>query len=160
MTASTSSAHKMTLSTSERTTVFALIGAGHTMSHMYILTLPPLFALIKVDLDISYAALGLLVTMFHVSTGLMQVPAGFLVDRFGARITLIVVDESVLALAAFNHPDPLTPFYPQRYNSLLANDLRNQVMLASLKELTVLVDPDGTMTPDESMALLPAPSSK
>jgi len=90
MTASTSSAHKTTLSASERTNVFALIGAGHTMSHMYILTLPPLFALIKVDLGISYAALGLLVTMFHVSTGLMQVPAGFLVDRFGARITLIV----------------------------------------------------------------------
>ena len=40
----------------ERTTVFALVGAGHVMSRVYILTLPPLFALIQADLDISYAA--------------------------------------------------------------------------------------------------------
>ena len=88
MTASTAQAHKTTLTTGERTTVFALIGAGHTMSHIYILTLPPLFYLIKEELGISYAALGLLVTVFHVATGSAQVPAGFLVDRFGARITL------------------------------------------------------------------------
>jgi sugar phosphate permease len=56
---------------------------------MYILTLPPLFALIKTELGISYAALGLLVTMFHITTGATQVPAGFAVDRFGARLTLI-----------------------------------------------------------------------
>lgn len=90
MTASTASAHKSTLSARERTTVFALVGAGHTMSHMYILALPPLFALIKADLGVSYAALGLLATMFHVATGAMQVPAGFLVDRFGARSMLII----------------------------------------------------------------------
>ena len=73
------------LTRGERTTVFTLVGAGHFMSHVYILSLPPLFALIKTDLDISYAALGLLVTAFHVATGLSQVPAGFAVDRFGAR---------------------------------------------------------------------------
>lgn len=59
------------------------------MSHIYILALPPLFALIKAELDISYAALGLLVTMFHVATGSMQIPSGILVDRLGARVTLI-----------------------------------------------------------------------
>ena len=90
MTVSTVSAHKSTLTARERTTVFALVGAGHTMSHMYILTLPPLFALIKADLGVSYAALGLLATMFHVATGAMQVPAGILVDRFGARMMLII----------------------------------------------------------------------
>jgi FSR family fosmidomycin resistance protein-like MFS transporter len=86
----TASAHPSTLSVRERTIVFALVGAGHTMSHMYILTLPPLFALMKAELGVSYAALGLLATMFHVATGLMQVPAGFLVDRFGAHTMLIV----------------------------------------------------------------------
>lgn len=89
MTAVVSPAHHETLTTSRRSVVFALVGAGHVMSHIYILTLPPLFALIKSDLDVSFAALGLLVTMFHVATGVMQVPAGFLVDYFGARITLI-----------------------------------------------------------------------
>jgi MFS family permease len=69
--------------------VFTLVGAGHATSHVYILALPPLFALIKADLEVSYAALGLLVTMFHVATGAMQIPAGLLVDRLGARVTLI-----------------------------------------------------------------------
>jgi len=77
------------LTRGERSTVFALVGAGHFMSHLYILSLPPLFALIKSDLNVSYAALGLLVTAFHVATGLSQVPAGFAVDKFGARGTLI-----------------------------------------------------------------------
>ena len=76
------------LTPARRTVVFALVGAGHTMSHVFILTLPPLFALIKGDLDINYAALGLMVTMFHVATGAMQIPAGILVDRLGARVTL------------------------------------------------------------------------
>ena len=34
------------LTRAERTGVFALVGAGHFMSHVYILALPPLFALI------------------------------------------------------------------------------------------------------------------
>jgi MFS transporter, FSR family, fosmidomycin resistance protein len=88
MTANVTQTHKATLTSSERTTAFALIGAGHTMSHIYILTLPPLFFLIKADLGISYAALGLLVTVFHVATGICQIPSGFLVDRIGARVTL------------------------------------------------------------------------
>ena len=55
------SANEHALTRGERTTVFALVGAGHFMSHVYILSLPPLFALIKSELEISYAALGLLV---------------------------------------------------------------------------------------------------
>ena len=38
----------------------------------------------------SYAALGLLVTAFNVATGAAQIPAGFLVDRFGARRLLLL----------------------------------------------------------------------
>lgn len=88
MSASEPQAHKATHTKAERVTVFALIGAGHTMSHLYMLTLPPLFFLIKAELAISYTALGLLVTVFHVATGAGQVPAGYLVDRIGARATL------------------------------------------------------------------------
>jgi len=89
MTAETLPVPSRKLASAARITVFALVGLGHVMSHIYILALPPLFALIKSDLDIDYAALGLLVTVFHVATGLMQVPAGFLVDRIGARPTLV-----------------------------------------------------------------------
>ncbi|MBT6273933.1 MAG: MFS transporter [Chromatiales bacterium] len=89
MSSITASSEPAPLAATARTIVFTLVGSGHFMSHLYILSLPPLFALIKADLDISYAALGLMVTMFHVATGISQVPAGFAVDRFGARVTLI-----------------------------------------------------------------------
>jgi MFS family permease len=70
--------------------VLALIGSGHAVSHFYSLALPPLFPLLRDQLDVSYAALGLLVTLFNVATGAAQVPAGFLVDRFGARRLLLL----------------------------------------------------------------------
>ena len=70
--------------------VLALIGSGHAVSHFYMLALPPLFPLLREQLDVSYAALGLLVTVLNVATGAAQIPAGFLVDRFGARRLLLV----------------------------------------------------------------------
>lgn len=69
--------------------VLTLVGSGHAVSHFYLLALPPLFPLLRADLDASYAALGLLVTLLNVATGAAQIPAGFLVDRFGARRLLI-----------------------------------------------------------------------
>lgn len=68
--------------------VMTLIGSGHALSHFYVLALPPLFPLLKADLGVSYAALGLLVSLFNLVTGAFQVPAGMLVDRFGARFLL------------------------------------------------------------------------
>lgn len=65
--------------------VMGLIGSGHGLSHFYLLALPPLFPLIKQEFDVSYAELGLLVTLLNVSTGAFQLPAGILIDRFGAR---------------------------------------------------------------------------
>ncbi|HEX7075559.1 MAG TPA: MFS transporter [Hyphomicrobiaceae bacterium] len=78
--------------------VLAVIGSGHAMSHFYLLALPPLFPLIRDDLDVSYAALGLLLTVLNVATGLFQVPAGILVDRLGAR-TILVAGLSLMAAA-------------------------------------------------------------
>jgi MFS family permease len=68
--------------------VMTLIGSGHALSHFYVLALPPLFPLLKEDLGVSYAALGLLVSLFNLVTGTFQVPAGILVDRLGARVLL------------------------------------------------------------------------
>lgn len=65
--------------------VMGLIGSGHALSHFYVLALPPLFPLLKDDFGVSYAALGLLVSLFNIVTGVFQVPAGMLVDRIGAR---------------------------------------------------------------------------
>jgi MFS family permease len=68
--------------------IMAVIGSGHALSHFYLLCLPPLFPLLKDEFAVSYAALGLLVTLMNVATGLFQVPSGFLVDRIGARKVL------------------------------------------------------------------------
>lgn len=70
--------------------VMSLIGAGHGLSHFYTLVLPPLFPLLKDHFGVSYAALGLVITLLNLTTALVQVPAGVVVDRFGARRLLFV----------------------------------------------------------------------
>jgi MFS transporter, FSR family, fosmidomycin resistance protein len=69
--------------------VIGLIGVAHFFSHYYIYLLFPLFIQLKVEFQVSYTQLGLLLTVFSATTGLTQTPFGFLVDRFGARKILI-----------------------------------------------------------------------
>jgi MFS family permease len=71
-------------------TVVGLVSGGHFMSHYYTMMLPPLFPLLHNDLGVSYAALGLLLSLKSLSGGTMQLPAGILVDRFGARALLLL----------------------------------------------------------------------
>ncbi len=68
--------------------ILGLVGAGHFMSHFYFLTLPPLFPFLKEAFGVGYTELGLMMTALYAASGLAQVPVGFLVDRFGARIVL------------------------------------------------------------------------
>ncbi|MFQ5765773.1 MAG: MFS transporter, partial [Rhodospirillales bacterium] len=65
-----------------------LIGTGHFLSHFYFLTLPPLFPFLKEEFGISYAALGLIMAVASGTSGVAQIPVGFLVDRIGARLIL------------------------------------------------------------------------
>lgn len=69
--------------------VMALIGVAHGCSHFFQLVLPPLFPFLKDAFAVSYTELGLVMTLFYVTSGLLQTPAGFLVDRVGARNVLI-----------------------------------------------------------------------
>ncbi len=69
--------------------VLSLICTGHFASHFYVMVLPPLFPFLHDDLGISYTALGFMLSARYVSTGLSQLPAGFLVDRYGAKMILI-----------------------------------------------------------------------
>ncbi len=71
------------------TLVQAIIGSGHGLSHFYMLALPPLFPLMRAELGVSYAALGLLITLLNVATGGLQVVAGIVADRYGAKHLLI-----------------------------------------------------------------------
>jgi FSR family fosmidomycin resistance protein-like MFS transporter len=67
----------------------ASVSAAHFVSHVYILLLPPLFEVIRVDYQVSYTELGLALVAFNALTAIFQTPAGFLVDHVGARIVLI-----------------------------------------------------------------------
>jgi MFS transporter, FSR family, fosmidomycin resistance protein len=71
------------------THVIGLISMAHMLSHLYMLALPPLFPLIKDDLGVGYAELGLAITCFAVATGVLQTPMGFICHRFGARPVLV-----------------------------------------------------------------------
>lgn len=70
-------------------TVIGLVSGGHFFSHFYSLLLPPLFPLLREDLGVSYAALGLVMASFSIASGIGQTPVGFLVDRVGARGLLV-----------------------------------------------------------------------
>lgn len=89
--------------------VIALVGMAHATSHVFHLLLPPLFPLLMVDFGFGYTEAGFLMTVFFVISGTGQAFAGILVDRYGARRTLMagvgLMAVSGLALAAAaNYP--------------------------------------------------------
>ena len=69
--------------------LIALVSAAHFISHYYIILLAPLFVFIRADYGVSYTQLGFAFVAFNVVTALLQTPAGFLVDRIGAKPLLV-----------------------------------------------------------------------
>lgn len=69
--------------------VIGLVGLGHGTSHFFHLLLAPLFPWLKDAFGLSYAELGLLMTVFFVVSGTGQALAGFVVDRVGALPVLL-----------------------------------------------------------------------
>jgi MFS transporter, FSR family, fosmidomycin resistance protein len=81
----------------------ALVSAAHFVSHYYIILLAPLFVFIRADYGVSYTELGFAFVAFNVVTALLQTPAGFLVDRMGAKPLLVagvVLGAAAIAVAA------------------------------------------------------------
>ncbi len=64
--------------------VTSVVSLAHFTSHFFQIVLPPLFPLLKDHWQVSYTELGLMMTLMYSASGLVQTPAGFLVDRFGA----------------------------------------------------------------------------
>jgi len=79
--------------------VIVLVGLAHMTSHFFHLILAPLFPWLRIEFGYSFAELGFVMTVFFVVSGGAQVLAGFVVDRYGAGITLIT-GLACLALAA------------------------------------------------------------
>lgn len=65
------------------------ICAGHTLSHFWLLTQPPLFPALAAEFGITFVQLGVLITLYQLTNGLFQVPSGYLVDRYGAKPVLV-----------------------------------------------------------------------
>jgi MFS family permease len=64
--------------------------AAHALSHMHMLVFPPLYPLLRTELDASFLELGLAVTVFSIVSAVTQAPVGLLVDRIGPRRVLTV----------------------------------------------------------------------
>jgi MFS family permease len=69
--------------------VIGLVGLAHALSHFYQLALPPLFPLINRQEGYSFAELGIVSLAMYLASAVLQTPAGFLVDRYGARKVLM-----------------------------------------------------------------------
>lgn len=79
--------------------VIGLVGVSHGVSHFFHLILAGLFPWLKTAFALSYAELGLLMTVFFVVSGLGQAVSGFIVDRVGARRVLFT-GHALLGIAA------------------------------------------------------------
>lgn len=89
--------------------VIGLIFASHMASHVYQFALPALYPLIHRVEGLSYTQLGMLSTVFFFCSGSGQTPAGFLVDRIGARSVLV---GGLVLLSCATALYGLAPSYP------------------------------------------------
>jgi len=95
----------MTITQSRRASdvrVIGLISLAHGSSHFFHLILPSMFPWLKDAFALSYAELGLLMSIFFVVSCVAQASSGFLVDRIGARPVLFA-GVGLLALAALTY---------------------------------------------------------
>jgi MFS family permease len=89
--------------------IVGVVSLAHGCSHFFHLIVAPIFPWLKVAFDLSYAQLGLLMTVFFVVSGVGQALAGFVVDRIGAvPVLLCSLGALVLATVAI----ATAPGYP------------------------------------------------
>lgn len=102
----------------------SVIATVHLVSHYYWLLFVPLLPQLKDLMQVSYVELGLAITVANVVSALTQAPVGFLVDRFGARLLLLL---GVLTGAAGFILIGLVPTYPVMIAGAILVGLGNAV---------------------------------
>lgn len=100
------------------------VSLAHGLSHFCQLLIPPLFPWIGAAMHLSNTQLGALLTVFYVTSWAGQAMAGFVVDRFGARLVLYG-GLGLLALANFGLA--MSPGYPSLLLFMLVAGLGNCV---------------------------------
>ena len=67
--------------------LFVLAHFGH---HVIGASLRPLMPMIRTDLHLNYTQSGFVLSAFSVTSGISQLPAGWLADRFGVRLAVLI----------------------------------------------------------------------
>ena len=83
-----SSPHTLNREPARRRTLL-YVSLAHFLAHFNELLLAPLFPLLHENLGVDFVQLGLSITLFSVVSIVMQVPMGYLVDRYGGGTLLI-----------------------------------------------------------------------
>jgi FSR family fosmidomycin resistance protein-like MFS transporter len=85
-----------------------VVSAAHFVNHFHNLVLPPLFPFLKATLGIGFVELGFALTVANVLSVAAQLPVGYLVDKIGSRLMLVLgLTVSALAFIGFG----LSPTY-------------------------------------------------
>jgi FSR family fosmidomycin resistance protein-like MFS transporter len=69
--------------------IVGAVSAAHFVSHYYIILLAPLLPFVRAEYGVNYTQVGLAFAAFNIVSAALQTPAGFLVDRLGARLLLV-----------------------------------------------------------------------
>ena len=77
--------------------LFVFAHFGH---HITGAMLRPLAPMIRTDLGLSYTQVGLMLSVFAITNGISQLPAGWMADKFGTRFVILVSITGV-AIAGF-----------------------------------------------------------
>lgn len=86
----------------------AVVSAAHFVQHFQGLVLPPLFPLLAAQLGIGFIELGFALTVASITAVAAQLPVGYLVDKAGSRVMLVLgLAVSAVAFIAF----ALSPSY-------------------------------------------------
>ncbi len=86
--------------------LLALVTGAHTLGAVSVLAVAPLAPLLLEDLHLTRAQVGLFLPAIYLGGVLMSLPAGWLTDRFGARLTLAAgqcLTGALVAVAAEVH---------------------------------------------------------
>src|SRR5580693_797824 len=67
-----------------------VVSAAHFVQHFQSLVLPPLFPFLKATLGIGFVELGFALTVASITAVAAQLPVGFLVDKVGSRLMLVL----------------------------------------------------------------------